>query len=334
MITENLSTLKIHKLTQAQYERELEAGRIDENALYLTPDEEIDLSPYATIEQLNQKANTEHTHDIDDVANLQSSLDQLLEDAKSYTDTTVSSAVNAEHNHDNRYYTEEEIDAKLVGKSDTSHKHDNDYYGKTDGEALAKTLEDVKADVDAFFKDAAISETAKDTLKEIQDYITSDVSAAAEMTASIANKADKTHSHAISDVSGLQSALDGKADSSHGTHVTYSTTAPVMDGTASVGSASTVARSDHKHPTDTSRASKEEFDAHTNNKSNPHSVTLSQLGVNATATELNYTTGVTNNIQSQFNSLSSEIANLKASKETWTFTLEDGSTVTKAVYVG
>ena len=39
MITENLSTLKIHKLTQAQYEREVEAGRIDENALYLTPEE-------------------------------------------------------------------------------------------------------------------------------------------------------------------------------------------------------------------------------------------------------------------------------------------------------
>ena len=38
MNTENLSTLKIHKLTQAQYDRELEAGRIEENALYLTPD--------------------------------------------------------------------------------------------------------------------------------------------------------------------------------------------------------------------------------------------------------------------------------------------------------
>ena len=39
MITENLSTLKIHKLTQAQYDREFEAGNIDESALYLTPDE-------------------------------------------------------------------------------------------------------------------------------------------------------------------------------------------------------------------------------------------------------------------------------------------------------
>ena len=39
MITENLSTLKINKLTQAQYDRALEAGNIDVNALYLTPDE-------------------------------------------------------------------------------------------------------------------------------------------------------------------------------------------------------------------------------------------------------------------------------------------------------
>lgn len=43
MITENLSTLKIHKLTQAQYDRELAAGNLDENALYLTPEEVKDV---------------------------------------------------------------------------------------------------------------------------------------------------------------------------------------------------------------------------------------------------------------------------------------------------
>ena len=37
MITENLSTLKIHKLSQEQYDREHEAGRLDEYAIYLTP---------------------------------------------------------------------------------------------------------------------------------------------------------------------------------------------------------------------------------------------------------------------------------------------------------
>lgn len=75
MITENLSTLKIHKLTQVQYDRELAAGNIDENALYLTPDEKIDLSGYATIDQLNTKANTSHKHEISDITNLQSTLD-------------------------------------------------------------------------------------------------------------------------------------------------------------------------------------------------------------------------------------------------------------------
>lgn len=48
MTTQNVSTLKIHKLTQAQYDRELEAGNIEENALYLTPAEE-----YATKQELD-----------------------------------------------------------------------------------------------------------------------------------------------------------------------------------------------------------------------------------------------------------------------------------------
>ena len=39
MITENVSTLKIHKLSQSQYNRELEAGNLEVNAIYLTPEE-------------------------------------------------------------------------------------------------------------------------------------------------------------------------------------------------------------------------------------------------------------------------------------------------------
>lgn len=37
MITKDITSLKIHKLSQEQYDRELEAGRIDANAIYLTP---------------------------------------------------------------------------------------------------------------------------------------------------------------------------------------------------------------------------------------------------------------------------------------------------------
>lgn len=41
MNTENVPTLKIHKLTREQYERELGAGRIDPMAIYLTPNETV-----------------------------------------------------------------------------------------------------------------------------------------------------------------------------------------------------------------------------------------------------------------------------------------------------
>jgi hypothetical protein len=54
MITQNVSTLKIHKLTKEQYDRELAADRIDPNALYFTTTDEegVDLSGYATKEEL------------------------------------------------------------------------------------------------------------------------------------------------------------------------------------------------------------------------------------------------------------------------------------------
>lgn len=64
MITENLSTLKIHKLTKVQYERELEAGRIDANALYLTPDETADLDDYATQDYVNKAISEIPTPDV------------------------------------------------------------------------------------------------------------------------------------------------------------------------------------------------------------------------------------------------------------------------------
>jgi hypothetical protein len=49
LIAENLSTLKIHKLTQAQYNRELAAGNIDPSALYLTPDTVISVDATLSI---------------------------------------------------------------------------------------------------------------------------------------------------------------------------------------------------------------------------------------------------------------------------------------------
>ena len=69
------------------------------------------------------------------------------------------------------------------------------------------TLDAVKEDVDAFFLDADFTENAKDTLKEIQTYIDSDATAAAEMTASIKKNAD-----AITAVEGRVNTLETEMD--------------------------------------------------------------------------------------------------------------------------
>lgn len=57
---------------------------------------------------LTGKANTNHTHGITNITNLQSQLNNKA---------------NSVHTHDDRYYTETEIDGKLKGKADSSHTH-------------------------------------------------------------------------------------------------------------------------------------------------------------------------------------------------------------------
>ena len=56
-------------------------------------------------------------------------------------------------------------------------------------------------------------------------------------------------------------------------------TTPLMDGEASVGTENYYAAGDHRHPTDITRASVEELNAHINDKTNPHSVTKEQVGL-------------------------------------------------------
>lgn len=43
MITEELPTLQIHSLTQEQYDAAFAAGTLDENAIYLTTDDNVAL---------------------------------------------------------------------------------------------------------------------------------------------------------------------------------------------------------------------------------------------------------------------------------------------------
>ena len=262
---------------------------------------------------------------------------------KSYVDTEVAKKANSSHTHDDRYYTESEIDNKIsgvnttisnhtgnstihvtsdnktqwnsaythstsshapsnaekniivgiqkngtdltvnsstrkvnitvpttaaeIGAATSDHNHDSVYDKKGASDTALASAKAYADSVASTVKNDLLNGagSAYDTLKELGDLIDENADAIEALETIASGKADKTHSHAISDVSGLQSALDGKAASSHGTHVTWSTTSPKMDGTASVGSETKVARGDHVHPTDTSRASQADLDSHTSN---------------------------------------------------------------------
>ena len=66
----------------------------------------IDQITTEVTEAANRKADKSHTH-------------------------TKSEITDFDHTHDDRYYTESEIDTKLSGKSNTNHNHDDKYLGKT-----------------------------------------------------------------------------------------------------------------------------------------------------------------------------------------------------------
>ena len=89
MITENLPTLKIHKLTQKQYEREFKAGKLDEQALYITPDKCFSFSNEAkNILYDNSNSNL-------NVPNVQEAIDKIGSSYLLLTGGTLSGALTA-----------------------------------------------------------------------------------------------------------------------------------------------------------------------------------------------------------------------------------------------
>lgn len=133
-----------------------------------------------------------------------------------YDDTAIASRISAIEG-DYLKEADKYDDSALVGRVATI---EGDYLKQSDKTELqggidtnAQAIAAVKGDVDAFFKDADVTENAKDTLKEIQDYINSDATAAGEMTASIQQNAQAITAveGRVDTAEGKISALEGKA---------------------------------------------------------------------------------------------------------------------------
>lgn len=185
---------------------------------------EIDNMVTTLESSISGKANTSHTHTIANVTSLQASLD-----AKVPTSRTV----NGKALTTNITLSASDVGADASGSASAALASAKSYANSIKNELLNG------------------AGTAYDTLKELGDLIDDNTDAISALETIASGKANATHTHAISDITSLQAALDGKAASSHGTHVTYSTTAPKANGAASVGAATTVSRSDHVHPLQT-----------------------------------------------------------------------------------
>ena len=221
-ITEVLPTLKIHKLTQEQYDEAVENGDLEEGILYLTPDKENDLSKYATIESLESKADvnhahddiyytqtqidtllervtpTEHTHTIDNINGLQDILDIKASQVDlDVLTSVVDNKADASHSHNDLYYTEAEINELLLAKSDEGHNHNDVYDMKGAAEEALRLAESYTDNVANIVKDDLLNVAgeAYDTLKELGDLINENVNAIEALEIIASEKADASHTH-------------------------------------------------------------------------------------------------------------------------------------------
>ncbi len=175
-----------------------------------------------------------HGHSISGVSGLQAALDSK-------------SAVG--HTHDDRYYTESEMNTKLAGKANSSHTHGSGDITSLDASKLTGTINIERLPAGALERCVIVADDAarlKLTTKDVQKGDTVKVTATGKMyfviddsklstedgytvyTAGTATSVPwsgvtgkpstftpSAHTHTIANITGLQDALNGKAASSH-----------------------------------------------------------------------------------------------------------------------
>lgn len=261
--------------------------------------------------------------------------------------TALSGKANVSHDHNDKYYTETEIDTKLQSKSDTTHKHDGVYDTKGAAEAVQKNLNAVSDTLDTHTGNSDIHVTTANKSNWNTAYTHSqsgharvDATKVADSTTNgnilINDVETNVYSHPDSDITaGTYKSVTVNAQG----HVTAGTNPTTLneygitdaetktDASAKLAEAKTYADNaavkvkddllngagaaydtlkelgdlidtnvdaiDALEVIAASKANASDLTTHTGNKSNPHNVTLDQLGVTATAAELNILDGVT-----------------------------------------
>jgi hypothetical protein len=173
-VTEILPTLKIHKLTQDEYDQELANGTVDENALYLTPDEDIDLSGYATEEYVDSKIATIPIPDVSgQIETAINAIDYPVDSVNGKTGAVVLTA------SDVGALPDDTVIPSISGLA-------TEEYANTAAENAANAVKNDLLN--------GVGE-AYDTLKELGDLINDNQDAIEVLETVATGKADKVHSH-------------------------------------------------------------------------------------------------------------------------------------------
>ena len=244
------------------------------------------------------------------------------------------------HTHDDRYYTEDEVDGLLAAKANTSHTHSADNItsgtlaldripaitdAKIQGMSASKltgtipqaNLPSYVDDVLEFENQAAFPKTgesgkiyvAEDTNKTYRwggaSYVEISASLALGTTSSTAFRGDygnTAYQHAIAKGSAFASGLYKITTNAQG-HVTAATAVTKSDITAlGIPGSDTNTNTTYTLTKSGSTITLEGSDGSSTSVTDANTTyTLSSFGVTATAAELNYTDGVTSNIQTQLN---------------------------------
>lgn len=194
----------------------------------------------------------------------------VLTSAKSYTDEIAANKSDTSHNHDDVYYTETEIDTKLseINTSITNITNGTTVVGKA---TSATTAESANA-------------ATKSTQDASGNIITSTYETKSDATAKLESANAYTDTAIANLVNGAPETLN-----------TLDEIAAALNDNADIV--------DVLNDAIGAKANASDLTSHTSNTSNPHGVTLAQLGVTATATELNHMSGVTFNIQTQLDDI-------------------------------
>jgi hypothetical protein len=149
------------------------------------------------------------SHNHDSVYYTETEIDAMLVNKSDTDHNHDSDYADISHTHDDRYYTETETNNLLDGKSDTTHNHNDTYYTETEVDGLLASKSDTTHNHDLDYAD--ISHTHDDR------YYTED-----ETDSLLSDKSDTTHNHDsdYADISHNHSGVYEPANANIQTHIT------------------------------------------------------------------------------------------------------------------